>query len=128
MAYSSNGITFTAPIADLGAGLEVVVATLDIATDQSFTFNNLYDSGGVLTGGGGDLTVTGSMNWDGGTISGFGTLTIASGASLSLWDVTLDGVTLDNAGAATLRAPGIRAWPWRTGLRSSMSPGRASRS
>ena len=43
------------------------------------------------------------MDWVGfATISGFGTLTIASGASLSLNDGILNGVTLDNAGAATL--------------------------
>ncbi len=100
VVYSSN-TTFTAPIADLGTDLEVVDATLDIATDQSFTFNDLYGYGDVLTGGGGDLTVTGSMFWRG-RISGFGTLTITSSAALSLWDVTLDSVALDNAGAATL--------------------------
>ena len=106
---SSSGITFTAPITDLGAYLEVGNATLDIATSQSFSFTYLDVGEGKLSGGGGNLTVTGSMVWNGAAaISGFGTLTIASGALLHLstghylGTETLNGVELDNAGTATL--------------------------
>jgi len=59
---------------------------------------------GTLAGAGGDLTVAGSMVWQGGTISGFGSLTIASGASLDLSDgafvftETLSGTDLINYG------------------------------
>ena len=109
LADSSSGITFTAPITDLGAYLEVGDATLDITTNQSFSFTYLDVGEGRLSGGGGNLTVTGSMVWNGAaTISGFGTLTIASGAVLHLstgfflGTETLNGVELDNAGVATL--------------------------
>ena len=109
LANSSSGITFTAPITDLGAYLEVADATLNITTNQSFSFTYLDVGEGRLSGGGGNLTVTGSMVWNGAAaISGFGTLTIASGAVLHLstgfflGTETLNGVKLDNAGVATL--------------------------
>ena len=108
-ANSSSGITFTAPISDLGAYLEVGEATLDITTSQSFSFTYLDVGEGKLIGGGGNLTVTGSMVWNGAAaISGFGTLTIASGSVLHLstgyylGTETLNGVKLENSGAATL--------------------------
>ena len=101
--------TFTAPITDLGEYLEVSDATLDITTNQSFTFTDLDIGEGTFRGGGGNLTITGSMVWNGeAVISGFGTLTIASGAVLHLstgyylGTETLNGVMLDNAGMATL--------------------------
>ncbi len=104
VAYSSNGVTFTAPIADLGAYLDIDAASVDITTNQSLSLS--YLNAGPLSGGGGNLTITGSMYWGGGTISGFGTVTIAPGATLDLPDGRggtefLSGVTLDNAGATT---------------------------
>ncbi len=113
-AYStpSNGVTFTAPIADLGTDLILDRALLEITTNQSFSFTDLDVYGSTLSGGGGNLTVTGSMTWDNhGTISGFGTLTIASQASLAMGDTavaypeTLIGVALNNAGETTLSSP-----------------------
>ncbi len=107
VAYGGE-VAFTAPITDLGAGLDVVDATLDITTSQSFSFTDLSVDNGIVNGGGGDLTVTGSMTWILGTISGFGTLSIPGQATLALGTSTADGtetlsgVTLNNAGATTL--------------------------
>jgi hypothetical protein len=109
-----------ATIADLGSDLDLSFgASLDIQTGQSFTFNTmeldgLYGGPVTMTGAGaGTLTVTGAMTWVGGTISGFSALAIAGGATLSMgldnggYAETLDGVTLDNAGTATLAGIGI---------------------
>jgi len=103
-----NGrLTFTAPVTDLGTDLDLL-GTLDIATAQSFDLASLEVTGGSLIGpGSGGLTVTGSMTWNGGVISGLGTLTVASGAVLSAggsrgFMEILDATTLDIAGTATL--------------------------
>lgn len=68
----------------------------------------IWSSSKALSGGGGNLAVTGSMSWNGGTISGFGALTIDAGAVLGLSSgevvttETLSGVNLQNAGAVSL--------------------------
>ncbi len=130
-------VTFEADatIADLGSDLRISGgATLDIQTHQSFSFTSLGISQGTLTGAASDnLTVTGSMTWVGGTISGFGTLSIAGGAALALGggnfsyvDETLDGVALDNAGAASFSAVrrdgAARTAPGSTTSRAAASP------
>jgi hypothetical protein len=101
--------TFSAPITDLGSDLNVGGgATLNLP-GQSFSLATLEDNGGTINGGGGaSLTVSGAMSWDRGTITGSGTLDIASGATLNLNNgdssaiETLDGAVLDNAGAVTM--------------------------
>ena len=100
--------TFTAPITDLGSDLSVS-GTINLP-GQSFSFATL-ENGGTINGGGASLTVTGSMTWYDGTITGFGSLDIADGATLSITGypggvLTLDGVVLDNAGAATVSLAG----------------------
>ena len=71
--------------------------------------NGVLDfNGGTLTGGG-DLTVNGAFNWTGGTMSGSGTTSIAYGGTLTLSGgstKTLSGRTVDNAGTATLSNTG----------------------
>ena len=84
-ATGGGTLTFNsdATITDLGSDLEIYYgSTVNIASGQSFSIASVLFSngGGTLTGGGGSLTVTGSMTWGGGTISGFSTLTIAAGA------------------------------------------------
>ncbi len=97
-------------IENLGSSV-TVYAPLTLNTNQSFTIADLQVLSGygqpMLQGGGGDLTVTSSMTWTGGTISGFSTLTISSQPTLNLspgygGTSTLDGIALDNEGAATL--------------------------
>ncbi len=68
------------------------------------------------------------MTWVGGTISGFGTLSIAGGATLALGggnfsyvDETLDGVALDNAGAASFSGGAEGMAPARTAPGSTTS-------
>ena len=105
---SGGALIVTAPIADLGADLNINGGTVDITTAQSFSFTSVEILNGTLSGAGSvNVTITGSMSWDQGTISGLGTLTIASGATLSLGGPQrsierLDGTTLDNAGTANL--------------------------
>jgi hypothetical protein len=73
----------------------VASGTVNFARDVSVA--NLTLSGGSLTGLG-PVTVTGVMNWTGGTLSGIGTTTVAASAVLNLRGGTLDGYTLNNAG------------------------------
>ncbi len=104
----SGTVTFTGPIADLGSDLNLYDGMVDITTAQSLRLTSVEMYGGTLSGAGtGELTVTGSMSWNFGTIASLGTLTMASGATLELGGLrgsleTLDATTLDNAGTATL--------------------------
>ena len=105
---SGSTVTFNATITNLGNDLEVDNSTLSIATSQSFSFTSLGINGGSLSGlGSGNLTVTGSLTWVGGSISGFGTVSVPSQAALTLGDASnslneeLIGIILDNAGTAT---------------------------
>ena len=82
-AYSSNGVTLHCADHRPGQSWRCRSATLDIATDQSFSFTSLTVNG-TLSGAGGRPDGHRLNDLDGGTISGFGTLTIASGATLSL--------------------------------------------
>ncbi len=85
-------------------------SALDIS-DGSLAFNTTSSIAGSLTlsnaslGVAGDLTVSGPMAWTGGTIAGGGTLSaqggLALGSSGDEVTETLDGVALDNAGAAS---------------------------
>ncbi|MBL8484572.1 MAG: hypothetical protein JNJ60_20420, partial [Rhodocyclaceae bacterium] len=66
------------------------------------TLVSLNQSGGTLTGSG-DLSLSGSSTWSGGTWSGAGSTTVASGATLSLiGSPTLAGRNLANAGTTTV--------------------------
>ncbi|MBI5107576.1 MAG: hypothetical protein HZA62_02410 [Rhodocyclales bacterium] len=83
-----------------GGSLQLDAASTT-AAGTSFTL-----SGGTLQGAG-DLTVNGTFNWTGGTVSkgGLGTLNIASGATLALSGSggrELVGVTLNNQGTTTI--------------------------
>ena len=111
LVTSDSTVGFNAAISDLGNDLEVDNSTLSIATDQSLNFTTLGINGGTLSGlGSGNLTITGSLTWAGGTISGFGTVSVSSQAALTLGAANnslneeLTGITLDNAGIATLSA------------------------
>ena len=109
-----NGpVTFEsdATITDLGSDLQIG-GVLDLTTPQSFSFTSLELYGTFQGAGSGNVMVAGSMIWERGTIAGFGTLMIGSQATLSMdvssnqFTETLDGVTLDNAGAASLGGDG----------------------
>jgi hypothetical protein len=101
--YAARGsrVSFTAPIMALGSDLYLSNAQMNL-TGQSFSLTTLEVYGSTLNGAGGaSLTVTGAMTWVGGTVSGFGTLNIPTGATLNLGNgnsETLEGVALENAG------------------------------
>ena len=113
-----------ATIQDLGSSLLLSTSTLDIASSQSFSLTTLGVNQSTLTGGGaGDLTVTGSITWDGGTISGFETLTIPSQATLTLSDTIDDvGLTLNNYGTTIWNGGNVNL---SDGAFSITSPGAA---
>jgi hypothetical protein len=69
---------------------------------QTFTLSFL-NLNGTLSGPDSFL-VTGATTWNGGTIQGSGTLTAQGGLFLGLNPKVLDGMTLDNAGAAVWSA------------------------
>jgi hypothetical protein len=92
--------------------------SLSITNNSSLTLANptqtaLTVSGGILAVAS-SLSVTGVFNWHGGTLtstvsgSAFntGTLTANSGLVMNGSDVTLDGLTLDNAASATMSGTG----------------------
>ncbi len=98
-----NGSSISGSVTMSGGTLET--------TGNMSDSGNLAMSGGTLNvNGGATLTVSGPINWTGGaimtgtagTVEAEGGLTL--GISTSSVPETLDGVTLDNAGAATLSA------------------------
>jgi len=87
------------------AALDLSNGSLALASASSISGDLTLEGATLSTAG--TLTVSGSMTWVGGTVSGGGSLVIANGATLNMSgfggnDVTLDGVVLENAGAATL--------------------------
>jgi hypothetical protein len=106
---SGATVTFTAPIAGLGSDLDVEGGSTLHLPGQSFSLATLEKNGTIDGGGGASLTVSGTMTWVGGTVSGSGALNIPSGATLNLGNSgnsaeTLDGVALQNAGTAAWSA------------------------
>jgi len=87
------------------SALDISNGSLALNTTSSIA-GGLTLSGATLSTAG-ELTVDGSVTWVGGTVSGGGSLDIATGAALDLGDAsgnaneTLQGVVLQNAGAAS---------------------------
>ena len=78
-------MNFTAPITDLGSELDVSNGSVLNLTGQSFSLTTLDIYSSTLNGAGGaSLTVSGTMTWDNGTVTGFGALDIPSGATANL--------------------------------------------
>jgi hypothetical protein len=102
---SIPGGTFTFLDGAQGTGsgtLAITGGTASIPSGASASVQNLALSSGALNGAG-SLTVTGQLNWTGGTMSGTGQ-TVAQGALAVVATgayPTLDGRTLDNQGSAT---------------------------
>ncbi len=84
------------------AALSVFGGSLSIAAASTLTKLNLGGPNlGTLTGAG-NVTVTSTLNWTGGTMKGAGTTTVAAGGTLEVsGGCTLDGRTLVNAGIAS---------------------------
>jgi hypothetical protein len=76
--------------------------------DASVSFGTVNLGAGGTIDGGGNLTVTGAMNWSGGAMTGAGTTTIAAGANLNLLGtgVRLSERALVINGDATMEAGG----------------------
>jgi hypothetical protein len=91
----------------LGAGV-ARVSTGTLTVSGSVSVQNFELTSGSLTGAG-TLTVTGTMTWSGGTMSGTGSTAIAAGATLALSGNAakqLGTRVLSNAGAATWTGTG----------------------
>jgi RHS repeat-associated protein len=100
VTHSSNA---SDSIHSLTSQATLMISAGSLAIAASSTVSNL-DLSGTLTGEG-DLTVTKTLNWTGGTMSGTGTTTVPANGTLNLLDLSgglfLDGRTLVNAGIAT---------------------------
>jgi hypothetical protein len=99
---------------DLGraptAADDVAITRAGVVTQDgpAATVHNLTLAAGTLQSAAG-LTVTGSWQWTSGVLAGPGTVTVAAGATLGVnGTVTLDGVTLVNAGSATWAGGDLR--------------------
>ncbi len=97
----------TTPGETITGALILAGGTLEMTGDLTIVGTLVLENASTVIGGGGNVTINGSMSWDSGTISGLGTLTIASGATLRLGGPqgsieTLDGLTLNNAGTTVL--------------------------
>ncbi len=78
-----------------------------LALNTSSSIAGSFTLGNAMLSTAGNLTISGTMTWTGGTIAGLGALDIADGAALQVSldagnTATLDGVVLENAGAASL--------------------------
>ncbi len=109
--FAAGGtLSFTAPITSVGTDLFLEQGAVVNLPGQSLVLSTLEDYGSTLnggSGGGASLTVTGSMTWINGMVTGFGSLDISNGATLDLGNgnnsiETVSGVELDNAGTAVL--------------------------
>jgi YD repeat-containing protein len=87
-----------------GAGsLDIDGQFVDLLVDTNFTVPDLNLIDGAIDGMS-DLTITGTLDWTGGTMQGTGTTTIPSGATLAFGGAgTRPGLdrTLENSGIAT---------------------------
>jgi hypothetical protein len=101
LTVSSGSLMFAADSST--KGLSVTGGTVAVTGSADLEVQTLAQTGGTITGSG-TVTVDGSWNWTGGTMSGAGhtvnngTATLGSspfGTSLNAW-------TVDNAGTATL--------------------------
>ncbi len=99
--FSTGSHTFNAGVTLPGAG-PVRVGGATLTVNSGLSTSNFEVTGGTVTGGD-TITVTGSMNWSAGTMSGSGVTTIQSGATLTVptGTSTLDTRTLDNSGTIT---------------------------
>jgi autotransporter-associated beta strand protein len=88
------------------SAFSVTGGTLTVGTD--IAASNLTFDGGAITGTG-TLTLSGTTTWNRGTMSGAGVTRIVSGSSVSMTGTigspTVDGRTVEVAGAATDDAP-----------------------
>src|SRR6185436_18369349 len=98
------GATVASLQAGGGSGSRMVAlsSTLTVNGDSLLDTNCTFTiTSGALTGAG-EITIKGSLNWAGGTMSGTGRTSIANGATLNLNTTTHDlNRTLQNDGTAT---------------------------
>ncbi len=95
-----GGGSFSAAFSVTGAGLLALSAgTFLLPTDSNGAVENLSINNSNLTGAG-NLTVTGSLNWTGGTVAGTGKVTLTSTAIGSITGTSskILGRTVENAG------------------------------
>ncbi len=101
VAFPASTYTLTAGTSITGAGaFRATGATVTVAAGVSAQKFELVN--GTLNGAG-TLTVTNSLDWSGGVMTGSGSTNIPSGATLSINTATkyLDTRTLNNAGTTT---------------------------
>jgi hypothetical protein len=86
------------------AALAVSAGTLSVASDSTVS-NTLTLSGGILSGGGDLLTISGAFVWSGGTLSGSNQTVMANGGILFNGSSVTLATQLENAGFAVMTGP-----------------------
>jgi hypothetical protein len=107
LIFSSTNSTLSYTIGP-GAGwqgtgsLDIAGQFADLLFDTDLMVPNLNLAGGELDGTA-NLTVSGTLDWTGGTMRGSGTTTIASGATLNITGTSITSLerTLDNGGTTS---------------------------
>ena len=109
-----NGATLefastTAPIhVEPGASFSgpgsVQVTDGDLYVDANISVSDFRQSGGRILGGG-TLTLTGFVTWDGGSMEGSGTTAVAAGANVSIFGAIQLNRQLANGGSILQEAP-----------------------
>jgi hypothetical protein len=102
--FNGATVTFTsaATLTSIGSSLSVSAGSVTFSRGEALHLTNLAISGGTVTGSD-DIMVSGNFNWNGGTLSGAGTIT-ANGFCYLEGTTTL-GRTFNNAGLAYLQGP-----------------------
>jgi RHS repeat-associated protein len=99
--FTFGTVHFTSPVASLGESLKIDGGVADFSGGGPISLQALDLTAGTLTGTD-SVSVIGTLNWAGGTMSGAATTTVAQGATLNLSGAPiLDGRTLVSAGTAT---------------------------
>ena len=99
--FSGGTVNFNGPVTGLGGSLVLSVGGVNF-NSSPMTFTTLNLSGGAL-GGSADVTVTGSLTWTAGTMTGTGTTEIPARGSLALTGTSTLYLarTVNNSGTAT---------------------------
>jgi hypothetical protein len=97
-----------ATLTSLGGALTISGGSIDLSSGESLSVSSLTMSGGTLTGDD-TITVSTSLNWSGGTMSGFGVTNLAATGTMAAsgsGTPTLDTRTFNNAGTVNWNSTG----------------------
>ncbi len=103
---SGGTANFNGTVTSIGSSVTVSFGTANFSSSSSISTTTATLSGGTINGSS-SVTVTGTLNWSGGDMSGTGTTTIPSGGVLIISgasDHLFDTRTINNSGTTTFTA------------------------